>query len=82
MASTRYLHGDGFTADAYATTSTIADNPVGIEMQRCLEGDNRDLAVVPGLRLSTDRPTTVGLGDTFVGGFLAAWSRGTAGPPL
>ena len=30
---------------------------------------------VPGLKMDVAEPTTVGLGDTFVGGFLAAASR-------
>ncbi|WP_146088011.1 carbohydrate kinase family protein [Rathayibacter sp. AY1B5] len=31
---------------------------------------------VPGLVLETDRPTTIGLGDTFAGGFVSALARG------
>ncbi|KQY44386.1 ADP-dependent glucokinase/phosphofructokinase [Cellulomonas sp. Root137] len=77
MASTRYRLGDGFTADDYAATRAMTAPAVGqrvsAEVADLLGGD---AAVVPALDLSdVAAPTTIGLGDSFVGGFLAALGR-------
>ncbi|MEZ0449315.1 ADP-dependent glucokinase/phosphofructokinase [Cellulomonas sp. ICMP 17802] len=77
MASTRYWMGDGFTADDYAATAALAP---GSTAQR-LVADVADLlgadaCIVPALDLTdVAAPTTIGLGDSFVGGFLAALDR-------
>ncbi|MBX9243738.1 hypothetical protein ICW40_02830 [Actinotalea ferrariae] len=73
MASTRYRLGDGFTADDYAVTAATAPGEaaakIAAEIARLL---GPDATVVPALDLSAvPAPTTIGLGDTFVGGFLA-----------
>ncbi|GAB6897169.1 ADP-dependent glucokinase/phosphofructokinase [Kineosporia succinea] len=79
MASVRYVHGDSFTdeqMDAVAGLPRRAESVsfVGeLEATAALSG-----AVVrarPGWVLDVDVPTTVGLGDTFVGGFLSAVLR-------
>lgn len=74
MASTRYRLGDGFTADDYAATAAMPPGALGeevaAEVARLL---GPDATVVPALDLSAvATPTTIGLGDAFVGGFLAA----------
>ncbi|WP_456844239.1 ADP-dependent glucokinase/phosphofructokinase [Cellulomonas sp. P5_C6] len=74
MASTRYRLGDGFTADDYAATGEMAPHEAGArvadEVAQLLGSDAR---VVPALDLTAvPVPTTIGLGDSFVGGFLAA----------
>ncbi|GEL98749.1 ADP-dependent glucokinase/phosphofructokinase [Cellulomonas terrae] len=74
MASTRYWMGDGFTPEDYAATASLTP---GTTAQQ-LVSDVADLlgpdaCVVPALDLSgVATPTTIGLGDSFVGGFLAA----------
>ncbi|MCL3861180.1 ADP-dependent glucokinase/phosphofructokinase [Actinotalea sp. K2] len=74
MASTRYRLGDGFTADDYASTAALP--PGGRAARVCAEVARllgAGATVVPALDLSAvPTPTTIGLGDTFVGGFLAA----------
>jgi ADP-dependent phosphofructokinase/glucokinase len=40
----------------------------------------RVVRCLPGFELDVAEPTTIGLGDTFVGGFLAAVSRSRATP--
>lgn len=72
MASTRYLVGDGFTADDYAFTALLPRHPGGVAVRDAL---GPDITVVPGLVLDVPSPTTIGLGDTFVGGFIAALAR-------
>ncbi|GEK23270.1 ADP-dependent glucokinase/phosphofructokinase [Cellulomonas xylanilytica] len=77
MASTRYRLGDGFTADDYADTGAMSPRAstqaLTTEVTHLL---GPDACVVPALDLSdVARPTTIGLGDSFVGGFLAALAR-------
>ena len=74
MAATRYRLGDGFTAQDYAARAAMAPGAataaVAAEVARLL---GPEAAVVPAVDLSGVRaPTTIGLGDTFIGGFLAA----------
>lgn len=73
MASTRYLVGDGHTAADYEHTATLPPKPAGaavaIELESRYPGR---LVCHPALVLDTGRPTTIGLGDTFIGGFIAA----------
>lgn len=73
MASTRFLGGDAFTAADYHAVAGLPADPAGArlaaELEALLPGR---VACVPAYVLTTDRPTTIGLGDTFVGGFIAA----------
>lgn len=75
MAGTRYVHGDGFTPDDYAATGTRAPQPEGVAFAAALEAVLPGAVCVPTFALDTAAPTTIGLGDTFVGGFLAAAGR-------
>jgi ADP-specific Phosphofructokinase/Glucokinase conserved region len=73
MAATRYVHGDDFTpADAERLRGTPR-RPASVAFAAALH-DRMGAVVrcVPGFELTVAHPTTVGLGDTFVGGFLAA----------
>ena len=73
MASTRYLIGDGHTAADYARTAALPEKPEGAAVAVALEAHFPDRLVCHGaLVLETDRPATIGLGDTFIGGFIAA----------
>lgn len=72
MATTRYVYGDDFAAEDYAQTAKLAPNPQGAaftaELARLLPADA--CCCVPVALVQTAQPTTVGLGDAFVGGFL------------
>jgi ADP-dependent phosphofructokinase/glucokinase len=73
LASTRYLHGDAFTASDHSRTAEIPRHAGGSALVRALERALPGrVCAVPALVLRTATPTTVGLGDTFVGGFVAA----------
>ena len=73
MASTRYRLGDGFTADDYAATAGLARSAAGAAVAEGLAQLLPGVVVEPALDLSAvASPTTIGLGDAFVGGFLAA----------
>lgn len=71
MAATRYRLGDGHTAADFAATARFPRHREGADVVAHVE---RELpaAGVAAYVVATDTPTTIGLGDTFVGGFLAA----------
>src|SRR5438477_12186680 len=76
-ASTRYCHGDEYTNQDHERMRDRPRRPEAVEFAAALEGRmGAVVRCVPGLRLEAAEPTTVGLGDAFVGGFLAAVSRG------
>ena len=78
MASTRYRFGDGFTAADYAGMAEERHNPAGVVVARALRELDPAAVCVPAFLLSDPSPTTIGLGDSFVGGFIAALRRGRA----
>lgn len=73
LAGVRYRNGDDFTTDDLAAVRALPVRPDG---QRFAE-ELTDLmgtwvCCLPTRLIETATPTTIGLGDTFVGGFLAA----------
>ncbi|MGI5133154.1 ADP-dependent glucokinase/phosphofructokinase [Pseudonocardia sp. CA-107938] len=76
LAAVRYGHGDGFTDEDVERMSRRPRRPESVAFAAELhERMGDDVRCVPGFALDVAHPTTVGLGDTFVGGFLAALSR-------
>lgn len=76
LASTRYSYGDDYTDEQYELTRGLPVRPAALSFATALE--ERMGAVVrcvPGFRLEVSQPTTVGLGDSFVGGLLASLVR-------
>jgi ADP-dependent phosphofructokinase/glucokinase len=76
IASTRYSYGNDYTDEQYELTRGLPVRPEALSFATALE--ERMGAVVrcvPGFRLEVSQPTTVGLGDSFVGGFLASLVR-------
>lgn len=72
MAATRYRLGDEYTAHDYAETSDLPVNGRGAVLAEQVEQRLDHAVCVAALDLSAvAEPTTIGLGDTFVGGFLA-----------
>ena len=75
LASTRYRVGDALTARDVEATRALPRHPGGLAVAEALE------RAVPGLRAvatpvaDVPDPTTVGLGDTFAGGFLLRYAR-------
>jgi sugar/nucleoside kinase (ribokinase family) len=76
LASTRYCYGDDYTDEHRAL---LQERPRRTESRDFAEALQARMGAVvrclPGLDLDVARPTTIGLGDTFVGGFLAAVAR-------
>jgi ADP-dependent phosphofructokinase/glucokinase len=76
MASTRYRYGDNFTPSQYAESAEWPVNQDGAAVSAALSGPG--LYAIPTRALSVPMPTTIGLGDSFVGGFLGALTRNGA----
>jgi ADP-dependent phosphofructokinase/glucokinase len=72
MASTRYRFGDRFTPGDYAGMSEQTRHPGGVVLATALETAMPGLVCIPAFLLDDPHPTTIGLGDSFVGGFIAA----------
>jgi ADP-dependent phosphofructokinase/glucokinase len=66
MAATRYCYGDDFTDEDVERLRRRPRRPESVTFASRMKD-----TVVPGFVLDVENPTTVGLGDTFVGGFLA-----------
>ena len=72
-ATARYARGDLATPEDVAGVGAVApDAPVIAFAERISQLARDQVAVVAVPTLDVPHPTTVGLGDTFVGGFLAA----------
>ncbi len=70
MSATRYRLGDGHTAADFEATAQLPRHADGARVVQFVE-DALPAAGVPAHHLDVESPTTIGLGDTFVGGFLA-----------
>jgi ADP-dependent phosphofructokinase/glucokinase len=76
IASTRYCYGDDYTDQQYDFTRALPVRPEALAFATALEERmGQVVRCIPGFRLDVAEPTTVGLGDSFVGGFLAALVR-------
>jgi ADP-dependent phosphofructokinase/glucokinase len=72
MAATRYTHGDDFTDEDVERLRHRPRRPESVAFATELRTRMGEIVdCVPGYALDVANPTTVGLGDTFVGGFLA-----------
>jgi len=77
LASTRYCYGDGFTVADLNAVRQVGVHAGGAEFcERIHARLGGSVRCVPGRVLDVARPTTIGLGDTFVGGFLATVVHG------
>ncbi|MFI5958956.1 ADP-dependent glucokinase/phosphofructokinase [Cryptosporangium sp. NPDC051539] len=73
MAAARYRHGDDVTTEDVERLREQPRRPESIAFSVALHERLGDAVhCVPAFALDVPEPTTVGLGDTFVGGFLAA----------
>ena len=72
MASSRYLFGDALRLDQYDLVASFPKNRFAEKVNQVLTDELGDsLVFSSGFKLETDRPTTIGLGDSFIGGFIA-----------
>lgn len=68
----RYMYGDGATRADYSSVAAHCLHPQGKALVEDLQKRfDSALAGVPAYDLNPPEPTTIGLGDTFLGGFIA-----------
>lgn len=79
VAATRYRVGDALTAADVEKTSVMGRHGGGVDLVAAVEAAFADAAGVGAFSLDVASPTTVGLGDTFVGGFIAGVVRSKEG---
>ncbi|WP_375405227.1 ADP-dependent glucokinase/phosphofructokinase [uncultured Amnibacterium sp.] len=73
LAGTRYAHGDAVTPQHLAEAAGWPPQAEGVQFAEAVEalgGD--DVTCVASYRVPVSTPTTIGLGDAFVGGVVAA----------
>jgi len=73
LATTRFCYGDDFTVENYKEVESLppgAENAKFADALNVLPGD--EIYCVPVAHVEPSTATTIGLGDTFVGGFLPA----------
>ena len=75
LATTRLRFGDDFTLQAYLDTLALPEEPKGAAFTRRLCAVLPDALCVPSKQVAEKNVTTIGLGDAFVGGFLARLSE-------
>lgn len=85
MAGTRFRVGDALDPSEYAATQRLPRQAAAVAFASELERRfGAEVVCVPAYDLVVASPTTIGLGDTFVGGFIAALAaqdeRGTVDP--
>lgn len=68
MASARYAYGDALGDERYAEAGTWPSDPKSLRVAALLDADG--VVCEPGVVPPTSSPTTIGLGDTFVGGMV------------
>lgn len=78
VAATRYRIGDGLRASDVDDTSAMPRHRRGRDVVAAVERTLSGAVGVAAFSLDVRTPTTVGLGDTFVGGFLAGVVRAGA----
>ena len=79
IAGTRYAHGDHFTDRQHQLVRGGPRPAAAAEFATALERRmGAGVRCVPGFDLDVAEPTTIGLGDTFVGGVLAVVAGGKA----
>ena len=75
MATTRFCYGDDFTVEHYKMVADLSPQKAsGVFMQGLEKLLGSEVCCVPVAQVDPSNPTTIGLGDAFVGGFLAALS--------
>ena len=73
MATTRFCYGDEFGVQEYQEIAALPSNTEGAQFAAAVtELLPNGICCVPVAAVTHPNPTTIGLGDAFVGGFLPA----------
>lgn len=76
MAATRYRLGDAAEAADFEATAALPRSSAGTAVAAAVEAAIPGSVAVPAYQVEVPDPTTIGLGDSFVGGFLAPSASG------
>lgn len=71
LSATRYRLGDVFDVHDLEDTAALPRHAAGRRVVEAVEALQTGAVGVPAVVVDTSTPTTIGLGDSFVGGFLA-----------
>ena len=75
MASARYLFGDSLTLDQYNSVPSFPHNASASAIEEAVKSEvGAHCVFSPGFWLETEAPTTIGLGDSFIRGFIAEFA--------
>lgn len=73
LAGTRYRMGDAYMKEDIHATGKCPPRKEGMRFSRAItEALGESVCCLPSLDVSSEAPTTIGLGDAFAGGFVAA----------
>ena len=76
MATTRYIYGDSFSIENFESTKKLPRNTDSSTLAKAINrGLGNSGVFIPAYEVNCLTPTTIGLGDSFVGGFLLELSR-------
>lgn len=78
ISATRYRVGDVFAPADLGATARLPRHPGGAALVEALRERHASFTGVAAVLVETATPTTIGLGDSFVGGFLAPVARAAA----
>ncbi|VEG29458.1 ADP-dependent glucokinase/phosphofructokinase [Actinomyces howellii] len=70
VAATRFVHGDAYGPAEYAAVARSRRQEVGLRLAAVPEVVGAGVLVAPGFEVRSERPTTIGLGDAFIGGVV------------
>jgi ADP-dependent phosphofructokinase/glucokinase len=71
LATTRLRYGDDIDPEKYRETAALGKDPLGAEFSEKIQNlEGALICCEPSLDARETRVTTIGLGDTFVGGFI------------
>ena len=71
MASTRFVNGDRYGRAEYDAVAVSPREPDGLALAAAPELRRAGVLIAPGYDARTSSPTTIGLGDAFIGGVMA-----------
>lgn len=72
MAATRFVYGDKYGRAEYEAVSRAPRQPIGLELAGAAEVIAAGVWIAPGFVVEADHPTTIGLGDSFIGGVMGS----------
>lgn len=79
LASTRFAHGDHYGRAEYDAVAARPREPVGVALAGAVETRRAGVLIAPGYDVRTASPTTIGLGDAFIGGVMARLAASAGG---